>query len=647
MISNRKRAKCYVNIQHSATIPNPMKRKNYYDFGSYHECLSQKQTVYCVSTSTEPQNLLPMNDQDLFIKNLFYAYEFDWANHINITRKAEIILALCLPDVCSDSDAEKVFNQLMDDPRRPMLLDRCEKQIQFTGLTRYHIVIVVFLFFTLIILIIAPKMPKSWSFSVFNIKENWRILFNIRKTEETVSCIYGLKVLCLLAVLVGNLQYLAWIPEKKSIPLDDNSNNFTYPFISDPSNSYHYHIDTFFLISGFLSIQSAFARFRGVTAIRVIWARYFRFVTVVVWTIALNFLVFHPLMKKNFAGPLWESFYGARGLTESCQNHWWSDLFLMDHWRFKTNQCTVVSWILGHDLAFFVGSLYFFLPWIELKVVILLMTTLSSLASIAAAGITIKKINHPPTIVTSRLFTPGYFDYFNYFLAMPWIHGTNYLIGCALAAYMKKQRSQLSKGRQALFNCLCFSFFISLSFCEVAWSRVNNINLPLSILYASLTRLVWTLAFSWIIFACHTQKSFSHLNRFLSHKIFMPLSRLNLCLLMTNLVVIRFRNSIRKHPSSENYLEKIWFEWIPDLLWMYLLALIGTLLIEIPFTRMAKRMLGVKESVGIGRILTRPQIYGEFSLGKSTISHQVDKKSPSLPPSNMGSDENGFHSMKF
>lgn len=139
------------------------------------------------------------------------------------------------------------------------------------------------------------------------------------------------------------------------------------------------------------------------------------------------------------------------------------------------------------------------------------------------------------------------------------------------------------------------AFFGLLAYCENLWSKVEKINFFSSIVYGSTVRLVWALAFCWIIFAAHTQQRFSLLNRFLSNKIFIPLSRLNLSLLMTNFIVIRFRNATRIYPSNNSFHEQLLYEWLPNLFLMYMLATISTLIVEIPFSRYVKRFIGIRE----------------------------------------------------
>lgn len=146
-----------------------------------------------------------------------------------------------------------------------------------------------------------------------------------------------------------------------------------------------------------------------------------------------------------------------------------------------------------------------------------------------------------------------------------------------------------------MFTGLTILFFVGIGPCELMWAKTEKINTFFSIVYGSSVRLLWALAFCWIIFACHTQERFGILNKFLSHKIFIPLSRLNPSLLTTNFLIIRFRNATRNYPSSSTIFELAWFEWLPDLVLMYSMATISTLMVDIPFSRFIKKWIGIRE----------------------------------------------------
>lgn len=434
------------DVQYSANIVGDTREKTLFDFGSYRECMSQEKSNYCLITGTKPKNLVATSERTWSDKNITVNYIAEWMNHINISRKVNLLMGLCLPASCSPVDAEKIAFELIDQSEHHVRLDRCEQSGIPEKLTRHQVFAILFIVALFLLHLIGPLTPAHWNLVVFNFRDNFPILFNTNMADESIPCLYGLKSLSMLIVLLGNLQYLAYIPSKyASAPDDEHS----YPFFGRTYNFYLYMIDTFFLISGFLSIRAAYSKFRGIRNYKIVFARSYRFAALLAWTIALNFVVFTPYIKRRFAGPLWESFLAARGLQEACQDHWWSDLLLIDNWRFRFNQCTLTSWVLSLDIMYFTTTIYLILPCLELKIIVIIGMVLSTLMSLIAGGITLRKVHYPPTVVSNQLFTPGYFDFMNFFVTKPWIHGTIYMMGTIMAVYMKRHKSELSK----VFEC--------------------------------------------------------------------------------------------------------------------------------------------------------------------------------------------------
>lgn len=429
----------FQDVQYSAYFDDD---KTLFDFGYYRECLAQNNSNYCLITGTKVDNLIKYDERTWSDKNITIPYIANWMNHINISRKVDLLMGLCLPSSCSSIDATKIASQLVDHSQHFVSLDRCELSSTPIKLNKYQIMACLLVGSIILIHFIAHLLPSNLNLNVFNLRENFALLFNTNIADEAIPCLYGLKSLSMLIVLIGNLQYLAYIPSKyASIDNDQHS----YSFIGRTNNVYVYLVDTFFLISGCLSIRAAYSKFRGIRNYKIIFARSYRFATLITWTIALNFLLFMPAVKKHFAGPLWETFLAAKGLNEACQDHWWSDIMLLDLWRFRFNQCTISSWILALDVVYFATVLYLVLPLLDLNVIVIIGMALSTLTGIIAAGITLRKVSYPPTIVSSQLFTPGYFDFVNFFLTKPWIHGTVYVMGTLIAVYAKRNKDQLSK----------------------------------------------------------------------------------------------------------------------------------------------------------------------------------------------------------
>lgn len=93
--------------------------------------------------------------------------------------------------------------------------------------------------------------------------------------------------------------------------------------------------------------------------------------------------------------------------------------------------------------------------------------------------------------------------------------------------------------------------------------------------------LFWSLFIAWIIFVCHHLKSGSILQHFLSHRLWLPLSRLNLGMYLIHYVYIKLTVANRKQLS---HLDFHWLLHISlgDIIVSVFLAVIMFLIIEAP-----------------------------------------------------------------
>ncbi|XP_053202755.1 O-acyltransferase like protein-like [Panonychus citri] len=642
-------------VDYSGRVP-AQSSKSFIDFGSYQQCMKLKSSGYCLITGTSNDNLIQSVDQLAWHeKNSTINYMLDLDHHLNVTRKASLLLGLCLPTNCAGDDVETLSSTLLSHTNLTIRLDRCEKpQPTPIKLSRHEVFALIYLGFLVVCHLMGPCSTSDKPLSAFNIAESWKSFIgkSTRNRDDQVNSIYGLKALCMGALVLGNLQYLTAIPSKFN-PVDVKGNN--YPLIGSPVNTYLHLMDTFFFISGFLSLRSAYSRLRSIKSRKVIFVRCFKYSSMITVTVALYFALFNGYVKSKVAGPLWESVFGARDIIPACKDHWWSEILLIDLWRFNYNHCTLSSWYLGIDLLSFSSSLYFVIPWLEMKLIMIILVILSFGSGLIAAGFSLYKINYPSTIVSNQLFTPGYFDFINIFLSKPWIHGVCYMMGVLTAFHMRKPRQNLSKLKQRVGTFLSIGSFVFVHWLESSWSSSSSSSQSSSspsslpnrftlIAYGICIRLSWAASFGWIIYLIESENQFKWINRFLSQPFFRSLSKLNISLLLTNFLVIRLRNATHQFPvSTMMIIDWLIYHLAPNLILIYGLALLLTLTVEIPATRAAIKSTGIPEKGGTGRILTRPQIYSDIKVINNTISQEVAKNGPYQ----VNFDRSAIHSVKF
>lgn len=99
--------------------------------------------------------------------------------------------------------------------------------------------------------------------------------------------------------------------------------------------------------------------------------------------------------------------------------------------------------------------------------------------------------------------------------------------------------------------------------------------------YTSLNRIVWGVAVSWVIFACHKLKSGGLFRKFLSHYIWMPLSKMCLSIYIVHYVYIILSTLNLKHfyDFDVSFLIRL---FPTDILVSLMLALVLHLFVEAP-----------------------------------------------------------------
>merc|ERR1712004_261315 len=110
--------------------------------------------------------------------------------------------------------------------------------------------------------------------------------------------------------------------------------------------------------------------------------------------------------------------------------------------------------------------------------------------------------------------------------------------------------------------------------------------------YNAFQRLAWSLALSWVIFAC-TKGYGGPVNDFLAWPVFAPLSRLTYCCYLIHMEILSmFGLSVLSYPHDITMLSVVMY-FIGGLLISLSAATIFVLAFETPFTRVEKILAGL------------------------------------------------------
>ncbi|CAL1269391.1 unnamed protein product [Larinioides sclopetarius] len=261
-----------------------------------------------------------------------------------------------------------------------------------------------------------------------------------------------------------------------------------------------FSVDSFFLISGFLLcylfLEESDKRNGKINLFFLCLHRFLRLTPVYMLLIAFNTLVF----KYTGSGPFW----GNDSDAGACKKYWWWNLLYINNFLPMESMCITWTWYLANDMQFFM------------------------------AGVLI-------LCVLWRLLLT-----WNFIYSKPYCRCGPYIIGILLAYIMyqhKDRKWDLKLGMKCIGWC-CASF-CSLSVVFGLYHIKDNETL--FHFYNALSRSAFGLGLAWVIFCCLSGNG-GLVDRFLSLKIWIPLSRLTYCAYLFHPIIMSWYFESQKTP---------------------------------------------------------------------------------------------------
>ncbi|GFR32419.1 nose resistant to fluoxetine protein 6, partial [Trichonephila clavata] len=110
------------------------------------------------------------------------------------------------------------------------------------------------------------------------------------------------------------------------------------------------------------------------------------------------------------------------------------------------------------------------------------------------------------------------------------------------------------------------------------------------IVFIGFSDLLFSSGIAWITYACATKQG-GFVNRLLSLKLFLPLSRISFAVYLTNFfVILHYFFSLTKQEETFSLLSMIGILFYVSF-WTYVIAFIASLFIELPMSRLLRLFL--------------------------------------------------------
>ena len=398
----------------------------------------------------------------------------------------------------------------------------------------------------------------------FSLYTNVKKVFNTNQPPSAILCINGIRTISLFWVIMGHAYVISYkiFPNTQFI-LEKIAPTFSFQAVL---NGY-FSADSFFVLSGLLVMYLSLRQLDRTKKTKLGYLLFFiKFYLHRILRISPTFVILllfywqiSPLLSD---GPLWRP--GVDKWVDSCDNFGWIPpiLYLNNIYSIVDAQigCMGWTWYLANDMQFFLISPIFIIPAFAFKFPFALIPLFVAIILFLIPPMVItavyslhSNLYFPLNHLTDGLFEVAsnmtYVDPNVYYYVKPYCRINPYLVGMALGYIIWKVNQWKSQtgDRRALklrltilstiswpvSFTLCFALVYGLysSFHGHLMSEFENI------LYLGLSRTLWGLGLSLLIFICYSGMG-GPIDTFLSWGVFVPLSRLTFTAYLIHPIVI-------------------------------------------------------------------------------------------------------------
>ena len=410
------------------------------------------------------------------------------------------------------------------------------------------------------------KVPLKDFATAFSLFKNLSTLLSTEEVASSISCLNGIRVISILAIMTKHTILDLTHPKKK--PEDLFSTQF-------------FAVDSFFFLSALLVAYRTLCDMKkqnGHFSFFYYYVhRYLRltpsllFAILFAWVLSGHF-AYSPSVRNKY--------------SSSCEKYWWTEVLYINnlHPQFSQN-CMPWTWYLACDMQMHVLSPIIIIPiyfWPRMGLGI----------ALALLGSGFYATAHTAYGLNQQILRGLDFNSFWEIIYLkPWCRASPYIVGLTLG-YCIYKGVRLPFGR--LKNSVVYLLFLLVSIGVLGFlvSQPPPNDLIGNTAYSTLSRFAWALALALLVFTCHNGYGW-HINSFLSMAIWMPLSKMSFNVYLVHRIVTTKMYNTNPYRGTYNR------ECIVEIIVLsYGAAALVCLLVELPFGTIESllvKLLGCKQ----------------------------------------------------
>ncbi|XP_060526878.1 nose resistant to fluoxetine protein 6-like isoform X1 [Cylas formicarius] len=212
-----------------------------------------------------------------------------------------------------------------------------------------------------------------------------------------------------------------------------------------------------------------------------------------------------------------------------CDRFWWRNLLYINNLYPRSEMCLSWSWYLSLDTQFFaIGAFLLLLSTVCFKASAIIVVGLV-LTNIVATAYKSYSIGYIPTMDDQLQQLDAIYD-------LPWNRIGAYLVGI-VGAYLLVIRLDGKFVLRERTRLLLWTGFPLINLWILFTLYTRQVSVEFSAFYMGVSRTLWAVGIAWLVVACSTRNA-RLLEKVLSFKGFVPLSRLTYCSYLLNPLVV-------------------------------------------------------------------------------------------------------------